>query len=79
MQHHYYVLDLIGTQKSIVGSATGGRKDMIQMLNYCAINKIYPKVEVMKFDDIQKACEKLDKNQARYRIVLVNDENKDEK
>ena len=63
-------IPLIFKQKSICGSLVGGRRDMVEMLDFCAVHKIKPQIELFEFKDVNKAIEKCIANQARYRIVL---------
>jgi len=40
------------------------------MLNFCASNKIYPEVEVIKMDYINEALKRLINRDVKYRFVI---------
>jgi len=56
--------------RSIAGSVTGGTKDIQEMINFCAANKIYPETELIKMDYINEALERLVKRDVKYRFVI---------
>ena len=60
-------------QKSVSGSITGSPKNTAAMLDFCKRHQILPEVEFMKFSEVEKALQKLESGQAKYRIVLKND------
>jgi alcohol dehydrogenase (NADP+)/uncharacterized zinc-type alcohol dehydrogenase-like protein len=39
-------------------------------MNYCAENKIYPQIQIIKAEEINNAWEKLVNKEARYRFVI---------
>ncbi|KAF8722010.1 hypothetical protein HU200_022634 [Digitaria exilis] len=45
--------------RTLSGSITGGTKDIQEMVNFCAENKIYPEVEIIKIDYINEALKRL--------------------
>lgn len=63
---------LIGGQKSIVGSAIGGRAMISEMLEFAARHQIKAQTETMPMSEANAALDKVRKNQARYRMVLTN-------
>ncbi|MEL7038245.1 MAG: NAD(P)-dependent alcohol dehydrogenase [Cyanobacteria bacterium J06592_8] len=67
------LLPLIFGQKSVVGSVVGGRYFMQEMLNFAALNKIKPMVEIMPLSQVNEAMDQVAANKARYRIVLVSE------
>ncbi|OKH37414.1 alcohol dehydrogenase [[Phormidium ambiguum] IAM M-71] len=69
------LVSLVVGQKKVVGSVVGGRRFMREMLDFAALNQITPMVELMPLHQVNEAIAKLLANQARYRIVLVSDEN----
>jgi uncharacterized zinc-type alcohol dehydrogenase-like protein len=69
------LIPLIFGQKAVAGSVVGGRRFMREMLNFAAIHQITPMVETMPLNQINEAMDKVAANQARYRIVLVSEEN----
>ncbi|KAJ0092153.1 hypothetical protein Patl1_25872 [Pistacia atlantica] len=56
--------------KSISGSWTGGTKQMQEMLDFCGVNKIYPKVEIIPIEYVNEAFERMAKNDVKYRFVI---------
>eukprot|EP00727_Mastigamoeba_balamuthi_P010569 m51a1_g6134 putative alcohol dehydrogenase (353) ;mRNA; r:239804-241316 len=61
---------LVFGQKSVVGSIVSGSFVMNEMLNFCAINQIYPECEIWEFSNINAAAQRVLSGKARYRIVL---------
>jgi uncharacterized zinc-type alcohol dehydrogenase-like protein len=61
---------LIGGQRSISGSPVGSPTTIKQMLDFAAQHKIEPMIEVMPLSEVNKALAKLERGDARYRIVL---------
>mmetsp|Transcript_44783 Transcript_44783/g.85640 ORF Transcript_44783/g.85640 Transcript_44783/m.85640 type:complete len:338 (-) Transcript_44783:178-1191(-) len=67
---------LLGTvfyQKSVTGSIVGGRDDVKEMLQFCAVHGIKPLIETMPLSQINEAMDRVVANKARYRIVLTTD------
>lgn len=56
--------------RSISGSCTGGRRQTQEMLDFCAANKIYPKIEVIPIQYVNEAFERMEKNDVKYRFVV---------
>ncbi|EMS58458.1 putative cinnamyl alcohol dehydrogenase 1 [Triticum urartu] len=56
--------------RTLSGSVVGGTKDTQEMINFCAVNKIYPNVEVIKIDYINEALERLVNRDVKYRFVI---------
>nr|TKV94476.1 hypothetical protein SEVIR_9G297700v2 [Setaria viridis] len=44
---------------TLSGSIVGGTKDIQEMVNFCAANKIYPEIEIIKMDYINEALMRL--------------------
>eukprot|EP01098_Paradermamoeba_levis_P000302 TRINITY_DN10308_c0_g1_i1.p1 TRINITY_DN10308_c0_g1~~TRINITY_DN10308_c0_g1_i1.p1 ORF type:complete len:374 (-),score=83.38 TRINITY_DN10308_c0_g1_i1:95-1141(-) len=65
-------LQLIGNRISIEGSNIGGSVDMNAMLNFSALHKITPQVEVLPWSRTNEALDKVRKGTARYRMVLTD-------
>ena len=61
------------SQKKVTGSAVGSPRDMLEMLDFAAKHDIKTQTELMPMPQINQAIEKLLRNEARYRIVLVNE------
>ena len=51
-------------------SLIGGMKETQEVVNYCAENKIYPKIEMIRAEDVTKAWENVVNKNARYRYVI---------
>lgn len=62
--------DVINGQKSIAGSGIGGIKETKEMLEYSVKNNIFPDIEVIKAQDINKAWDSLTKKQMSKRYVI---------
>jgi alcohol/geraniol dehydrogenase (NADP+) len=63
---------LIVGQKSVRGSAIGGRATIREMLALAARHGIRAQTEVMPFSEVNAAMTRVRRNEARYRVVLVN-------
>jgi uncharacterized zinc-type alcohol dehydrogenase-like protein len=61
---------LVGGQKSISGSLTGGRDVMREMLAFAASNHILARSEVFNLADINDAVQRVRNKEAHYRVVL---------
>lgn len=66
-------LDLVSHNLSITGSFIGNRATMMEMLAFAYDHDITPMVEIMPMAQINEAIKRVRENQARYRIVLVNE------
>ncbi|KAH9623235.1 hypothetical protein KSS87_006523 [Heliosperma pusillum] len=56
--------------KTFSGSITGGTKTTQEMLEFCAANKIYPKVEIIPIQYANEAIERLLNKDVKYRFVI---------
>ncbi|KAK3429610.1 hypothetical protein EUGRSUZ_E01105 [Eucalyptus grandis] len=56
--------------KTVSGSLTGGTKDIQEMIDFCAAQKIYPNIEVIPIDYVNEALERLIKKDVKYRFVI---------
>ncbi|HNS50568.1 MAG TPA: NAD(P)-dependent alcohol dehydrogenase [Anaerolineae bacterium] len=65
--------DLVAHELSIAGSFLGNRATMRGMLSFAEAHGIAPRIELMPMSRVNEAIDRVKKNQARYRIVLVND------
>lgn len=65
--------DLVAHELSIVGSLIGSPAVMRRMLTFAQQHHIQPMVEVMPMAQVNRAIQKVNQNQARYRMVLVNE------
>ncbi len=64
---------LITGRRRIVGSPTGGRQDITEMLAFAARHGIRAKTEVLPIAQVNEAIQKVRENRARYRMVLSTD------
>lgn len=62
--------DLILAQRSISGSATGGRALFREMFRIAGLHNVRPLIEKIPLSKANEAVEKLTKGNVRYRIVL---------
>jgi len=66
-------LNLLGLSISRVNfnvSLIGGMKETQEVVDYCAKNKIYPKIQVISADQINQAWDDIVNKKARYRYVI---------
>ncbi|CAN6317740.1 unnamed protein product [Urochloa humidicola] len=56
--------------RTLSGSLVGGTKDIQEMVNFCAANKIYPEIEIIKIDYINEALTRLVNRDVKYRFVI---------
>ncbi|GLT44789.1 hypothetical protein SLA2020_186660 [Shorea laevis] len=56
--------------RSLAGSVTGGTKMIQQMIDFCAVHKIYPNIEVIPIGYVNEALERLIKRDIKYRFVI---------
>ncbi len=65
--------DLVAHELSITGSLVTNPARMLEMLAFAQEHQIKPMVELMPMSQVNEALLKVKQNQARYRIVLVNE------
>ncbi len=73
-QVNFSSVDLVAHELSMVGSFLGTQADMHSMLQFTQSANIQPMIEIMPMSQVNQAIQKVKQNQARYRIVLVNEE-----
>ena len=64
---------LMGKQRSISASPTGGPHAIREMLKFAGRHQIQPMIETYKFSEVNEAVERLRSGKPRYRIVLERD------
>lgn len=64
------VFSLLTGRRHLAGSGTGGITETQEMLDFCAKNKIACDIEMIKMGDINKAFERLLKQDVKYRFVI---------
>ncbi|CAN6482434.1 unnamed protein product [Victoria cruziana] len=57
-------------RKSITGSFIGSIEEIEELLKFCAEKKVSSTIEVVTMDYVNKAMERLEKNDVRYRFVI---------
>ncbi|MFW0717564.1 NAD(P)-dependent alcohol dehydrogenase [Pedobacter sp. N23S346] len=62
--------NMIFNRVNFNGSLIGGIPETQEVMDYCADNKIYPQIEIIKASEINDAWEKVVNKEARYRYVI---------
>jgi alcohol dehydrogenase (NADP+) len=62
--------NMLANRVNFNASLIGGIPETQEVLNYCAKNKIYPQIQVIKAEDINEAWKKVVNKEARYRYVI---------
>ena len=63
---------LVTNRRSLAGSAIGGMRETQEMLDFCAERNIVADVEVIGYDKVNEAYERVTKGDVKYRFVLDN-------
>lgn len=66
----YNNLDLAKSRVNINASLIGGIPETQEVVNYCAENKVYPQIQVIKAETVNEAWENVVNKKARYRYVI---------
>jgi len=61
---------MVANRVNFNGSLIGGIPETQEVINYCAENKIYPQIQIIKAGEINDAWEKVINKEARYRYVI---------
>jgi uncharacterized zinc-type alcohol dehydrogenase-like protein len=61
---------LVTNRRSLAGSMIGGMKQTQEMLDYCAEKNIVSDIELIGYDRLQEAYQRVLKNDVKYRFVL---------
>ena len=64
------VFSLIMGQRSLSGSPVGSPGTMVKMLDFAKLHNLKPVIEKFRFEDVNKALDRLRSGDARYRVVL---------
>ena len=67
------MVNFVAHQVSITGSFLGSRVEMREMLAFAQEHGITPTIELMRMGQANEAMQRVRRNQARYRVVLVNE------
>ena len=62
--------NMIFNRVNFNGSLIGGIPETQEVMNYCAENKIYPQIQIIKGEEINDAWKKVVNKEARYRYVI---------
>ena len=62
--------NLIFHGKSLAGSLIGGIAETQEMLDFCADNNITADIELINIKEINKAFERMEKSDVKYRFVI---------
>jgi len=62
--------NMVNNSVNYNGSLVGGTVETQELVNYCAANKIYPEVQVIKANEVNEAWDKVVNKEARYRYVI---------
>jgi len=62
--------NLIFHGKSLAGSLIGGIAETQEMLDFCATHNITSDIELIDIKDIEKAFERMEKSDVKYRFVI---------
>ncbi|MBC7587304.1 MAG: NAD(P)-dependent alcohol dehydrogenase, partial [Chitinophagaceae bacterium] len=62
--------NMISNRVNFNGSLIGGIPETQEVINYCAENKIYPQIQIIKAEEINEAWKKVVNKEARYRFVI---------
>ncbi|RAU47638.1 MULTISPECIES: NAD(P)-dependent alcohol dehydrogenase [unclassified Pseudomonas] len=66
----FTTLPLISGRRRITGSPSGGIAQTQEMLNFCAKQGVVPDCEQIKIQDINRAFERMEQGDVRYRFVI---------
>jgi len=61
---------LLAGRRSLAGSAIGGMKETQEMLDYCAEKGIVSDIELIGYDKLPEAYDRVVKGDVKYRFVL---------
>ncbi len=62
--------NMIFNRVNFNGSLIGGIPETQEVMDYCAENKIYPQIQIIKAEEINEAWKKVVNKEARYRFVI---------
>jgi alcohol dehydrogenase (NADP+)/uncharacterized zinc-type alcohol dehydrogenase-like protein len=62
--------NMVSNRVNFNGSMIGGIPETQEVMDYCAKNKLYPQIQIVKATEINDAWEKVLNKEARYRYVI---------
>jgi len=63
-------IGLANARVNFRASLIGGIPETQEVMEYCAARKIFPRIQIIKAEEINDAWEKVVAEQARYRYVI---------
>jgi len=66
----YSTIPLLLGRRSVAGSPIGGIAQTQEILDFCALHNILPKVEMIRIDQINSAFERLEKGDIGHRFII---------
>ena len=64
------IASLIGSRRSLAGSAIGGIQETQEMLDFCSKQNIACDIELVPIQKVNEAYERVVKSDIRYRFVI---------
>lgn len=64
------IFPMIAARKMVGGSMIGGIKETQEMIDFAAEHNVLPEVEIISMDYVNKAMERLEKGDVKYRFVI---------
>lgn len=65
-----HAFNVVMGRRSFAGSNIGGISETQEMLDFCARNNIVADIEHINIQDVNKAFERLEKGDVKYRFVI---------
>ena len=62
--------NLIFHGRNFAGSLIGGIQQTQEMLDFCSAHNITPDIELIDIKDVNKAYERIEKSDVKYRFVI---------
>jgi uncharacterized zinc-type alcohol dehydrogenase-like protein len=66
------VAGLLFGRKKVAGSIIGGIRETQEMLDFCGKHNVTADIEMIGFNDVNNAYDRLQKNDVKYRFVIDN-------
>lgn len=66
--------NLVLGERKLTGSLVGSRENIVEMLDFCVKNNVYPLVETFDFEDFPKALDRLENGKPVFRCVVKTHE-----
>lgn len=63
-------INVVYARKSIAGSMIGGIVETQEVIDYCAARNVKAEIELIRPDEIDRACERVVNKDVRYRFVI---------